>query len=321
MSENVKAQEAKTPLLETMKSNVAEIAAYGGLAVTFVLFLIFSGSKLAYNFSAVLQATSAYSIIALGAVSVFLGLPSIVTSLFLMFFFTGAQLLLMESNGDGTVNLAMKFRPSDRNLYNFILIAAGVYLGGYLADYDTSFTQNYDRVFKSPNFVGTVGNAGEPLAQPPYGYMKSPENKKKWIIDPDAAPIVQEIFQMALEGNGNETIAGVLQERQVLIPMAYWHSKGLPRGGNRSQPNPCKWSKSTVAKVLSQQEYCGDIINFKTYSKSFKQKARLPNAEKNWVIFKGVHEPIIDRDVFEQVQKRMSGLPSSRTSTNLSGWS
>lgn len=248
MSENVKAQEAKTPLLETMKSNVAEIAAYGGLAVTFVLFLIFSGSKLAYNFSAVLQATSAYSIIALGAVSVFLGLPSIVTSLFLMFFFTGAQ-LLMESNGDGTVNLAMKLRPSDRNLYNFILIATGVYLGGYLADYDTSFTQNYDRVFKSPNFVGIVGNAGEPLAQPPYGYMKSPENKKKWIIDPDAAPIVQEIFQMALEGNGNETIAGVLQERQVLIPMAYWHSKGLPRGGKRSQPNPCKWSKSTVAKI------------------------------------------------------------------------
>ena len=149
------------------------------------------------------------------------------------------------------------------------------------------------------------GNAGEPLAQPPYGYMKSPENKKKWIIDPDAAPVVKEIFQMALEGNGNETIAGILQERQILIPMAYWHSKGLPRGGKRSQPNPCKWSKSTVAKILSQQEYCGDIINFKTYSKSFKQKARLPNAEENWVIFKGVHEPIIDRDVFEQVQKRI----------------
>lgn len=101
------------------------------------------------------------------------------------------------------------------------------------------------------------GNAGEPLAQPPYGYMKSPENKKKWIIDPDAAPIVKEIFQMALGGNGNETIAGILQERQVLIPMAYWHSKGLP------------------------------------------------NTEENWVIFKGVHEPIIDRDVFEQVQKRI----------------
>ena len=71
MSEKMKAQEAKTPLLETMKSNVAEIAAYGGLAVTFVLFLIFSGSKLAYNFSAVLQAASAYSIIALGAVFVY----------------------------------------------------------------------------------------------------------------------------------------------------------------------------------------------------------------------------------------------------------
>ncbi len=84
--------------------------------------------------------------------------------------------------------------------------------------------------------------------------------------------------------------------------MAYWRSKGLNRGGKREQPNPCKWCKSTVAKILAQQEYCGDIINFKTYSKSFKNKARLENPEENWVIFKNVHEPIIDRDTFAQVQ-------------------
>lgn len=147
------------------------------------------------------------------------------------------------------------------------------------------------------------GNSGEPLAQPPYGYMKSPENKKKWIIDPEAATVVRDIFQMALEGKGNDTIAHILQNQEILIPMAYWREKGLPRGGKVVQPNPYKWSKSTVDKILSQQEYCGDIVNFKTYSKSFKQKARLKNPEENWVIFKNVHEPIIDRDVWEQVQK------------------
>ncbi len=147
------------------------------------------------------------------------------------------------------------------------------------------------------------GNAGEPLAQPPYGYMKSPENKKKWIIDPEAAEVVKSIFKMCLEGKGNETIARILQENKVMIPMAYWHSKGLPRGGKNTQPNPYKWCKTTVRKILTQQDYCGDIINFKTYSKSFKNKERIENPEENWVVFKNVHEPIIDRESFETVQK------------------
>lgn len=71
------------------------------------------------------------------------------------------------------------------------------------------------------------GNAGEPLSQPPYGYIKSPENKKKWIVDAEAAQVVQDIFRMCLEGKDNETIARILQEQKVLIPMAYWQSKGL----------------------------------------------------------------------------------------------
>ena len=147
------------------------------------------------------------------------------------------------------------------------------------------------------------GNSGEPLSQPPYGYLKSPDNKKRWVIDPEAAQVVRDIFRMCLEGKGNETIARILQENEVMIPMAYWQSKGLGRGGKRTQSNPYKWAKTTVAKILAQQEYCGDIINFKTYSKSFKNKNRLDNPEENWVIFKGVHEPIIDRETFERVQE------------------
>ena len=146
------------------------------------------------------------------------------------------------------------------------------------------------------------GTSGEPLSQPPYGYMKSPENKKKWIIDPEAAAVVKDIFKMTLEGKGAETIARILQERKVLVPMAYWQSKGLPRGGKKTQPNPYKWCKTTIQKILSQQEYCGDVINFKTCSKSFKNKTRLPNDPENWAIFKDVHEPIIARGDFEKVQ-------------------
>ena len=147
------------------------------------------------------------------------------------------------------------------------------------------------------------GNMGEPLSQPPYGYMKSPENKKKWIIDAEAAEVVKSIFAMCIEGKGNETIARILQENKVMIPMTYWQSKGLDRGGKKTQPDPYKWCKTTVGKILEQQEYCGDVINFKTYSKNFKNKKRLQNPEENWKIFKNVHEPIIDRNTFETVQK------------------
>ena len=147
------------------------------------------------------------------------------------------------------------------------------------------------------------GNAGEPLSQPPYGYMKSQNNKKKWIIDEEAAKVVRQIFGWCIEGKGNETIARLLQESEILIPMAYWQSKGLGRGGKKTQPNPYKWCKTTIAKILAQQEYCGDVINFKTYSKSFRNKKRLDNPEENWAVFKDVHEPIIDRETFEMVQE------------------
>lgn len=146
------------------------------------------------------------------------------------------------------------------------------------------------------------GNAGEPLAPPPYGYVKDPANKKKWIIDPDAAEVVQRIFRLCIEGNGNETIARILQDDKILVPQAYWQSKGMSRGGKKTQPNPYKWCKTTIAKMLEQQEYCGDIINFKSYSKSFRNKTRVENPKENWAIFKDVHEPIIDRETWERVQ-------------------
>ena len=77
----------------------------------------------------------------------------------------------------------------------------------------------------------------------------------------------------------------------------------MKRAGKTTQQNPYKWCKTTVAKILAQQEYCGDVINFKTYSKSFKNKKRHENPPENWTVFKDVHEAIIPRSTFEQVQK------------------
>ena len=129
--------------------------------------------------------------------------------------------------------------------------------------------------------------------------------KGKWIVDPEPAEIVRRIFRLFLEGNGVESIAHILQEDQVMIPLAYWFSKGLKRGGRRSHTDPCRWNMNTVWKILRQQEYCGDVINFKTCSKSFKNKKRLENDPENWKVFHDVHEPIVDRGTFELAQSRL----------------
>lgn len=169
------------------------------------------------------------------------------------------------------------------------------------------------------------GNLGEPLSQPPYGYMKDPNDKKHWIVDPEASQIVKRIFFMAMEGKGNETIARLLQEDKILNPTAYWQSKGIGRGGKKTQPNPYKWGKTTVEKILKKQEYCGDVINFKTYSKSFKNKKRYDNAEENIKIFYDVNEPIIERTIFETVQglikktKRRAPKPENAQKSIFSG--
>ena len=148
------------------------------------------------------------------------------------------------------------------------------------------------------------GNAGEPMGQPPYGYIKDPENPKRWIVDEEAAQVVRRIYRMTLEGVGTEQIAAKLEEDGVLTPRAYWQSKGINRPGKVKDLPPTHWNSSSVIKMLSVQEYCGDILNFKTYSKSYKNKKRLENDRENWAIFKDVHEPIIERAVFEQVQQK-----------------
>ncbi|MDD3502749.1 MAG: recombinase family protein [Eubacteriales bacterium] len=157
------------------------------------------------------------------------------------------------------------------------------------------------------------GNAGEPMGQPPYGYMKDPDNLKHWLVDDEPAAVVRRIYRMTMDGLGTEQIATRLEEEGVLTPMAYWQSKGINRPGKRKDAPPTKWNSSSVIKILSSQEYCGDILNFKTYSKSYKLKKRIENDRENWVIFRDVHEAIIERTVWEQVQQKRGKLRKRKT--------
>lgn len=144
------------------------------------------------------------------------------------------------------------------------------------------------------------GNAGEHLCtNPPYGYMKDPADKKKWIVDEEAAEIVKRIFDLCIAGKGPMQIAKLLTTECVLTVNAHY----AQRDGKPLPEKPHKWSPKSVAGILERPEYTGCTVNFKTYSKSHKLKKRLHNAPENQRIFPNTQPAIIDEQVFARVQE------------------
>ena len=156
------------------------------------------------------------------------------------------------------------------------------------------------KVFKSK------GESGKPLtSNPPFGYMKSPDDKYQWIIDESAAEIVKRIFKMCVSGMGPSQIANKLSAEKVPTPTEYWISVGRKCGKPPSVP--FHWCPAMIANILKRQEYCGDTVNFRSTTKSFKNKKRVDRPESEWVIFENTHPAIVDRDTFKLVQKIREG--------------
>lgn len=144
------------------------------------------------------------------------------------------------------------------------------------------------------------GNAGEYLcSNPPYGYVKDPTDKKKWIVDEEAAEIVKRIFDLCVARKGLMQIAKVLTADKVLTVNAYY----AKRDGKPMPDNLYRWSVETIRGILERPEYMGCTVNFKTYSKSHKLKKRLQNALENYRIFPDTQPAIVNRNVFERVQE------------------
>ena len=144
------------------------------------------------------------------------------------------------------------------------------------------------------------GNAGEHLCtNPPYGYRKDPADKKKWIVDEEAAEVVKRIFDLCIAGKGPMQIAKVLTADKVLTVKAYY----AKRDGKAMPDDLYRWDFKTIAVILECPEYTGRTVNFKTYSKSHKLKKRLQNAPENQRIFPNTQSAIIEEQVFERVQE------------------
>ena len=156
---------------------------------------------------------------------------------------------------------------------------------------------------KMRSALKTKSNQGYAIGHPPLGYMYDSVDVKRWIIDPEGAEVVRYIYSLRQHGTSINEIAKILKREKVLIPSVYAQRKGFKNPTKQAVRGESLWDTSMIRKLLMNQAYVGAIVNFRTYSKSFKLKERLANPEENWEIHKNVHEPIIERSVWENIQK------------------
>lgn len=152
------------------------------------------------------------------------------------------------------------------------------------------------------------GQSGKPLCtNPPYGYIKDPKDKNHWIVDEVAAEVVKEIFHLSMQGLGPVQIAKELTAREIENPVFHGKRNGVNVPAQQEHGEPFLWRASTIARLLSRQEYLGHTVNFKTYRKSYKQKKTIKNDPTEWQIFENTHTAIIDEETFNIVQKIRDG--------------
>ena len=153
------------------------------------------------------------------------------------------------------------------------------------------------------------GTSGKHLGKPPYGYRTDPADKDHWIIDEDAAPVVKRIFNLAIDGKGPEQIARILEQDKVLTTKALYAKQSEnhpdPKKRKKMPERPYHWIGQSVAGILERMEYTGCTCNFKTYSKSYKLKKRIPNAIEDMCIFPDTQEAIVSQAQWDRVQERL----------------
>ena len=134
-----------------------------------------------------------------------------------------------------------------------------------------------------------------------YGYLWD-EKRENWLIDEEAAAVVRRIFAMTLEGYGPYQIATRLSQERIEIPSVHLARYGEGVNKNKAVKDPCGWGSSAVVQILKKREYLGHTVNFKT-QKHFKDKKSHYVDESEWTIFENTHEPIIDQETFDNVQR------------------
>lgn len=145
------------------------------------------------------------------------------------------------------------------------------------------------------------GMSGKPLTTViPYGYRKNEADPARWLVDEEAANVVRRIFSLCVSGYGPTQIANLLFSEGVPTPTEHWQAQGRKTGALPSVPH--KWSTRSVADILERLEYCGHTVNFRTTTRSFKDKTKIDRPKEEWMVFRDTHEAIIDSETWEIVQ-------------------
>ena len=146
------------------------------------------------------------------------------------------------------------------------------------------------------------GNSGKHLTtNPPFGYIKDPNDKDKWIIDEEAAATIRRIFQMFVDGVRMPEIARKLTEENVETPQLYNIHRG--RSIHKLSEYPEIWSVGTIKNMLDRVAYAGHTVNFQTAKKSYKNKKQIRLPKESWIIYRNTQEPIIDEKTFATAQQ------------------
>lgn len=141
-------------------------------------------------------------------------------------------------------------------------------------------------------------------SQAPYGYMKSPEDKHVLIIDEEAAAIVRRLFNEFANGDSARMIADKLNAEGINTPRFYHYEKMGRTNPLTEEKNV--WGSATITQLLKNQVYIGNMVQGKRQVVSFKTKKMRTVPPENWIVVENTHTPLIEKSLWERVQKRLS---------------
>lgn len=141
-------------------------------------------------------------------------------------------------------------------------------------------------------------------SQAPYGYMKSPEDKHVLIIDEEAAVIVKRLFNEFANGDSARMIADKLNAEGINTPRFYHYEKMGRTNPLTEEKNV--WGSATITQLLKNQVYIGNMVQGKRQVVSFKTKKMRTVPPENWIVVENTHTPLIEKSLWERVQKRLS---------------
>lgn len=141
----------------------------------------------------------------------------------------------------------------------------------------------------------------------PYGYLKDPEDYHKLVVNPETAPVVQDIFKWYVyEGMNKNAICKKLIAMGVPSPTAYKKQKGMKYHNSQCDSGNVYWSTRTILNMLKNPTYLGHMVQGRHQVKSYKVHTIVPIPEEDWFYVEDTHEPIIDQETFDLAQELLS---------------